>query len=472
LVGHLPHFRLREVLLDSKIKQFKRGEIVLRENDYTNSLWLLVEGSVFVADADIAPAVKTRLKAGEFFGELALLSGRRRTKTVESAEDSVLIEIPRFWGRRLQRSNEAFKAEVDRVAVRRLLHSTLAPAHPIEDIEPIIAASDVKDFKRGATVIEEGTKVDALYIMRSGSATVSRTIDGRDVILDYIAAGSIFGERGFLAKDSEEIRRAATVTATIASQIIRIDAVALQAASQELPELEELFTSAVQRQVQKQVDDALRRANRLEPNGDEAAIANFLAREGIGEAFNAFIIDEALCTRCGNCETACAATHGGISRVNREAGARAYAILLPVACRHCENPHCMSDCPALGAIERAPSGEVVIDYEKCIRCGKCAENCPYEVIHMTPPPQPNAPRSWLSSLIDGVGLGALLDGESEASGGRGKKVSTSKLPMKCDLCHGSSTGVPACVSACPTGAALRTDPETYIKRLGGGRSAA
>ena len=44
----------------------------------------------------------------------------------------------------------------------------------------------------------------------------------------------------------------------------------------------------------------------------------------------------------------------------------------------------MDDCPA-DAIHRQPNGEVFID-ESCIGCGKCEENCPYDVIHMAEAP--------------------------------------------------------------------------------------
>ena len=38
------------------------------------------------------------------------------------------------------------------------------------------------------------------------------------------------------------------------------------------------------------------------------------------------LIDESLCVRCDNCEKACAETHHGVSRLNREAG--------PTYCTH------------------------------------------------------------------------------------------------------------------------------------------
>ena len=42
------------------------------------------------------------------------------------------------------------------------------------------------------------------------------------------------------------------------------------------------------------------------------------------------------------------------------------------------------------------------------------------------------------------------------------KTDTPKKAVKCDMCKGMDGG-PACVRACPTGAALRVAPEQFLK---------
>ena len=41
---------------------------------------------------------------------------------------------------------------------------------------------------------------------------------------------------------------------------------------------------------------------------------------GLHEATDLLVIDESLCVRCNNCEKACAETHSGVSRLDREKG--------------------------------------------------------------------------------------------------------------------------------------------------------
>ena len=47
-------------------------------------------------------------------------------------------------------------------------------------------------------------------------------------------------------------------------------------------------------------------------------------------------------------------------------------------CMHCGEPACASGCPE-EAIEKKPSGAVVIDEDKCVGCGYCTANCPFGI---------------------------------------------------------------------------------------------
>lgn len=111
----------------------------------------------------------------------------------------------------------------------------------------------------------------------------------------------------------------------------------------------------------------------------------------------------------------------------------------------------MKDCPP-DAIRRAPNGEVYIQ-DNCIGCGNCERNCPYDVIQMAVKPDPKPPLwQW---LLFGSG-----PGPGEAA--KPKNVDkTAKKAVKCDMCKDLEGG-PACVRACPTGAAIRINPEQFV----------
>jgi Fe-S-cluster-containing hydrogenase component 2 len=113
----------------------------------------------------------------------------------------------------------------------------------------------------------------------------------------------------------------------------------------------------------------------------------------------------------------------------------------------------MKDCPP-DAIHRAPNGEVFIQ-DTCIGCGNCERNCPYGVIQMAAlAPQKPSLFNW---LLWGAGHGP---GEDRSPEGLARRTGA-KHAVKCDMCKDIAGG-PACVRACPTGAAIRVDPERFM----------
>jgi Fe-S-cluster-containing hydrogenase component 2 len=114
----------------------------------------------------------------------------------------------------------------------------------------------------------------------------------------------------------------------------------------------------------------------------------------------------------------------------------------------------MEECPP-DAIHRAPNGEVWID-DQCIGCGNCERSCPYGVIQMAAVPSKKP--GLLSWLLFGMGPGPGEDKSAAALVHR----TGSKHAVKCDMCK-DITGGPACVRACPTGAAIRVEPTQFLE---------
>jgi formate dehydrogenase iron-sulfur subunit len=103
------------------------------------------------------------------------------------------------------------------------------------------------------------------------------------------------------------------------------------------------------------------------------------------------------------------------------------------ACFHCADAACEKVCPE-NAISYTEFGSVVIDHEKCVGCGYCVNNCPFEVIS-------------LKEYID-------------------KNGDTYKKANKCTMCTDRlEEGLqPACVTTCHTGAMEFGDKAAMIKK--------
>jgi len=441
LFASLTTLQVREFLLGSELHQPRAGDVVFRRNDYTNSLYSILEGEIGIQVDPANPNQMVTIGAGQFFGEMGLISGRRRTATTVATRPSVLLEVDRNTMVRLVRSVPDVKAALDREAVSRQIRTYLAPTATDAILADVVRTAKVVEFKPNDVLIEEGAQDDAVFLLRKGSVTVSRRIGGKDVIIGYLPAGNYVGEMAMLMN----ARRAATVRAAVATEAIKIDSATFRTLVTEFPE--------VRRDVEKRLESRLIDLRRQEVGQQDGGLLEFLMRQGLGEATDVLLIDEALCVRCDNCEKACAETHHGISRLNREAGPTYGSMHVPTSCRHCEHPHCMKDCPP-DAIHRATSGEVFID-DKCIGCGNCERNCPYGVIQLAAMPAEKP--SLLSWLFLGQGPGP---GEDRSPEGVAKRTG-GKHAVKCDMCKGIDGGA-ACVRACPTGAAIRVNPERFV----------
>lgn len=426
---------LRELVLASELLMPKTGDIIFRENDYTNSFMTILEGHVEIATEE---GKSVRLEQGQFFGEMSLLSGRRRSATVRAGDGCVLLESPRRDIVKLMNTYEAVRNIIDRLFVVRTLRTGLAPDAAHEDLEAIAASSELRTFKPEELLFSEGDAADGLHLIRSGSVSVSRRIGGRDIVTSYVAAGNYVGEMGLVG----QANRSATIRATVATETVFLSATVFQQMLEQ--------NAGLRERVQKTVKERLSENLRMEAAPEAGDLISFLMEQGLGEATDVLLIDEALCIACDNCEKACAETHGGTSRLNRSAGPSYAQVHVPTSCRHCEDPHCMKDCPP-DAIRRAPNGEVYIQ-DSCIGCGNCERNCPYGVIQMAG--QKEAAPGLISWLLTGKGP---APGERQPR----DRNSAEKQAVKCDMCKDLSGG-PACVRACPTGAALRMSPAEFV----------
>ena len=454
ILNELSPLQMREFLLDSEVRAYRAGEVVFERNAPGSSLFGIAAGGVLVEIKPGDPSVTVPIGTGSIFGEVGLISGRRRGATIRAGEDAILVEISRTAALKLMATVPSAKRTINRITTERLLLQMFGSGLSRADIEEVVATAEIKTVKAGEAIIKEGQDGYDIFVIRSGSMVVQKEIGGKPIFLSYVPAGSYVGEMALI----DGGRRTATVKAAVKSDVIKLEGDAFRRLLERKPEL---FRKA-------QTDMAARRDlnNYIEAKKDSfggivdmySSVASFLVENGVGEATDVLLIDENLCVGCDNCEKACADSHDGLSRLDREAG-KTYAHLhVPTSCRHCEHPHCMADCPP-NAIHRGPDGEVFID-DTCIGCGNCTRNCPYGVIRLDKPP-PKKP-GLLPWLLFGSGPGPGEPSHSWSYATAKKRgLELPKKAIKCDMCSGISGG-PSCVRACPTGAAIRVSPEEFL----------
>ncbi|MBY6203787.1 cyclic nucleotide-binding domain-containing protein [Halomonas denitrificans] len=420
----------------------EEGSTIYRDGDYTSTFYTIAEGEVRLRYENDGP-VHT-LKAGQFFGEMSLISGRPRSGFAEIGPGTILLETPRRMMIKVMNSNEEVKRGIDWVFVVRALQKTFAPDLPLDVLRRIAGRTEQREYAAGETIHREGDTGDVLHLIRSGTVAMTREVDGRTIAIDHLQSGRIFGQMALMGDPT----RRETATAAV-----RTETIALRS-----PEFLALLNQDPQRiaDIQRETQQQLKVETLLGSMPEGGSIVSFFMSEGLGEATNAMLIDEDLCVGCDHCEKACAETHGGISRLDRKSGASFASVQVPISCRHCEHPHCMKDCP-VDAIHRARSGEVFID-DSCIGCGNCETHCPYDAIHLAP--RQVGKTGLLAWLLLGLGPAPGEASTATATVDHADRDASSKVAVKCDGCMELSGG-PACVRACPTGAAIRIGPDRF-----------
>ena len=436
---HVNALQFRELMLDSEVHVLKKGRVIFSEHDYDNSFYTIFEGNV---EIEVSEDIRIRSGMGNFFGEMSLISGRRRSATVIAGDECIVIETPRRTMNKLIASVDAVKRVLDQTFIVRTIQQKFAPETPIEDLMSIAEKTQINRYAPGEVIFSQGDVGDSLHFIRNGSVTVSSELDGKEVVMSYVPANQSVGEMALLGNTT----RAATVKATVKTETLSLDVESFQELLTRAPG----FKERMQQMAESRIHQNIESQSSAEEGGN---LLSFLLGQGLGEATDVLLIDEGLCVACDFCEQACAATHDGTSRLNRKAGPTFAHIHVPTSCRHCEDPSCMKDCPP-DAIQRGGAGGEVFIGDNCIGCGNCEQNCPYDVIQMSY--KTEAPSSYWKWMLFGFGE---KPGKASSVGVVGENAI--KKAVKCDMCMDQSGG-PACVRACPTGAAARMSPEDFV----------
>ena len=426
---------LREALLATEVRAFKNGETILRQDDYSDSFLVIEDGRVDISVRTEAGEEKpiASLAAGNFFGEMSLISNRRRSATATANGPARLFEIARKAMLKLLATAPEAQAMIDLAFLLRAFQGYLFPGAPESELRPLCGKAKIVHLDKGQELFAEGDAGDAVYLIRSGMVKVAKASGGREIVLSYLVSGNFFGEAALLSGAP----RTASASAIFPTDLIRLDKEDFDAFVATHPDRRLGF--------ERTMEERRLAALVAEASPEEGDVLSDLIRREVVMGTDVLVIDEHKCVRCDNCIRACEGVHDdGQARLSLT-GIRFYNLLAPNSCWQCENPLCMLDCPP-DAIGRDPHGEVFIR-SSCIGCGNCEKNCPYGNIFMVHPnPEPSL-FGWLRALF------------SPAAADPGRTVA-----VKCDLCREVSGG-PACVRSCPTGAAIRVDSPQEVRRM-------
>ena len=136
LFRYLEPEEVTQLLDRCPVREVESGELVLHAGDQGDRMYLLESGRVEVIDDRAAEhIVLARIGAGSFFGEIALLDGRRRTKDVRAVTPCRIRELRRADLLAVYDENPTLFAKISR-ALNEVLSTRLRDT--LDDESPLI----------------------------------------------------------------------------------------------------------------------------------------------------------------------------------------------------------------------------------------------------------------------------------------------------------------------------------------------
>jgi len=439
LLAALPFFKdvdralLEALATQSHVRRYRKGFTLIRQGEFGHSMFVLCRGAVDILAADEVGdmhQVAKLAKAGDFFGEVALLGRGARMATVVAAEDSIFVEIEKNHFDRLARKHKPAQEQLETYYHARSIATTLRLHRYLGQLDgPTLDAlaqgATMRKYARDDIAFRQGEPSPTVLLIKDGVLKmVRRGGDGRASILAYYNTSDLVGTHDGWGG------RPADLVALGQAEVIALPRPAFEKLKTTHPVIFERFQK-----------DNMHRRDQLDQAGMTVmnAMDEFL-KEGV-EVESLLVINLDRCVRCGHCVRACHSRHeytrltrrGPIVRRRKSIEAKGdyEHLLIPSSCRHCRDPECMIGCPT-GAIQRNKDGEVDIN-DNCIGCENCARKCPYGNITMMP----------------------LAEDK--------QKPGVTKRAIKCNMCKGFAYS--NCVYNCPRGAILRVDPFAYFDEL-------
>ena len=200
---------------DNGIVSFRPLEMIIEENEFGDCMYIILEGAVDVRIKAVGGREITiaTLKAGEFFGEQALLPGAtgKRNASVRALQSSELFKITKkdvALGISQDEDLGAIAADIEATPeedrVKMLIRGVrLFRSLSKKDLDQIDTWTDVVSFDAGDIVVREAEDGDFMYIVLDGSVEVFVVDeDGQIVVLAELFKGNYFGEQALLPDGS------------------------------------------------------------------------------------------------------------------------------------------------------------------------------------------------------------------------------------------------------------------------------
>ncbi len=196
------------------LRHFPAGEIIYADGTPGDALYIVEAGEVRLLDSAFTDAqLLEKLKAGDSFGEMALLTGRTRAELSRAATDATLwvlyksdfddlmVQYPEISASLARAISEKLGSRENDFVERHLRRIQLFAALASNELRQIAKKVRGVRFRTGEIVCFAGQPAQNLYMIERGEVKLMGAGPrGEPVLLDILVPGETFGEQAVVQK--------------------------------------------------------------------------------------------------------------------------------------------------------------------------------------------------------------------------------------------------------------------------------
>lgn len=237
-----------EMLHSIRLVKHQKGDLILREGEKGNEVFVITDGSVtaFTHDMNGIRIPLKILNKGDYFGEQAQIgkSDQTRNANIEAIEDTTLIKINgKFITHSLQ-IDTTLRSELEEEKYKQAMNILSLSSRFYSDIESIFTRRlenmNIMEFRNNEYIFKTGDKPDNVYIILHGKVKLlipdKKTDTFSKVLLNR---GHLFGELGVI----NNTPRSATAIAHSSLRLLAIDGEYFKKHVLQSPQLQQMLAT-------------------------------------------------------------------------------------------------------------------------------------------------------------------------------------------------------------------------------------
>ena len=205
--------QLVEVSRNIQPQIFQPESAIIRQGEKGDKFYILLDGKadVFINTPAGSEVQVNQLKPGQYFGEMALLSGGVRAATVKASPDgpASVVALDEDAFNSLINDSRSLREELTSLVERRNTYRQLQTISSLDEraISSILQNIQPRVFQEGQDILRQGDVGDTFYLLLDGQVDILVRGERGEVLVNQLRKGSYFGEMALMGNR----RRNATV---------------------------------------------------------------------------------------------------------------------------------------------------------------------------------------------------------------------------------------------------------------------